>query len=520
MSRKAAGALLAALASLAGCAHPEPPPVSETLRIALRSEPPDLDPLTSTTNLAQQVGDRIFEPLLDLDSALRPVPRLALEWEREDDGRAWRFRLRPDVRWHGGGALSAGDLAATLARALHPDTPSLDLKPLFAGAGPAQIVGPLEIRIPFDPPASDSYTRWFRLRVLPAGNASTPSGPGWQGSGPYRFVARSPGEWILLVRNPDWWGSPPSIRYLLFRIIPDRVAISHALDAGEVDLAIARLADLERARGGARPFRVVEVDTTAIYVVLWNLRLPGSPFADARVRRALTLAFDRASLVAQVRRGVGRVASTLYPRLWQIGRAAPPPLPFDPERAARLLDQAGIKDSDGDGWRERDGNVFSFRLLYTLEDDLRREIATILQSDLAGVGVRVTPERVDGAALVRRLRGHDFEAAVHAWQLDPEPRAFDFLHSTQAASGLNYAGHADPGLDRLLERELAAPDEHTRAAAGAEVEEYLLEHTPMLFVCFPGSLVAVHRRVQGFEAGPLGLLGGHPGPEAWSLAGS
>jgi len=504
-----------------GCSPdlPQPPAASETLRIALRAEPRGLDPILHTSNLSRIVSAQIYEPLIDFDPQLRPVPRLAVRWEREDGGRAWRFELRPGVRWHGGGEMGPDDVSATLRRVLDPLTPSLDLKPLLAGAGNPQITLPFGIRIPFDPPASDSLLPWWSLSILPGGAGPDPAAADSppRGSGPYRFASRRAGEWILLERNPDWWGGEPAIRYLLFRIFPEALTAVRALELGEIDIAMLRPADRGRADLAQARFRVHTVETPSVYAVLWNLRSPGGMFADARVRRALTLALDRPALAGRLRRGAARVAATLYPPLWQRGRETVPPLPFDPGEASRLLDEAGWRDGDGDGWRERDGAVFSFPLLYALEDELRRDTALLLQADLARVGVRVRLQRVEPVALVRRLRQHDFIAAVHAWRLDPEPYGYSLLHSSQASGGLNYGGYADPVLDRLLEREAAAADPEARAAAGLEIEKRLRQECPMLFVCFPISLVGVNRRVEGFSLGPLGLLQGTPGPANWSL---
>lgn len=517
----ASAALPPLLLALAGCAGPgpAPPPAAETLRVALRADPGEMDPLQSASALSRMVSGQIFEPLIEFDAALRPVPRLALEWRYEGGGRSWTFRLRPGVRWHGGRNLEAADVAATLRRALDPRTPSLDLKPLLAGAGPVEIVDRLRLRVPFDPPASDSLVPWRRLLILADGLPSPADSPAPlpRGTGPYRFVSRRSGEWILLERNPEWWGGSPPIRYVLFRIIPEALTVSQALELGEVDIAPARLADRERSRRPGAPFRVVEAEAPVVYVAIWNLRPPGTPFADARVRRALALAFDRRSFAERVRRGAARVAATLYPPLWRRGRPGVEPLPYDPPQAARLLDEAGWRDSDGDGWRERGGARLSIPLLYPLEDEIRRDAALLLQSDLARVGVEVKPERVDGVSLVRRLHDRDFVAALHAWRMDPDPRAYDFLHSSQARAGLNYGGTSDPVLDRLLEREIQAPDALARARAGVEIERRLREDAPLLFICFPVTLIGVNRRVQGFEVGPLGLLQGVPGPADWSL---
>ncbi|MEE9217805.1 MAG: ABC transporter substrate-binding protein [Acidobacteriota bacterium] len=510
--------LLALAARCAGPTPPAPDP-SETLRIAIRADPRTLDPLVGHTNLSRMVSQRIFEPLIDLDAGLQPVPRLALEWQREENGAGWRFRLRPGVRWHDGRTLVAADLAATLERALDPRTPSLDLKALLEGAGPVEALGALEVRVPFSAPAPRSFLPWKRLAVLPAGGGPDPDAFARApvGTGPYRLSAWRPGEWILLERNPHWWGGKPAIRFVLFHIIPDALTVARALNRGDLDIAYVHQADYQRSLRADSSFRVVRYEAADIYVVVWNLEANSGAFSDPRVRRALALAFNRQAFATQIRRGLARVAATLYPPLWRRGRPGVAPLPYDPREAARLLEEAGWIDADGDGWRERAGQRLGFPLLYALEDPIRADAAQVLQADLARVGVEVRLERVDAVSLVRRLRSHDFVAAVHAWALDPLPQTYDFLHSSQRAGGFNYGGYTDPALDHLLELEVGAGTESELLRAGAQIETYLREQAPLLFICFPVYLIGVSHRVEGFSIGPLGLLQGARGPEAWSL---
>lgn len=521
LSRHKLAWIVCFLAVLLACSSPGPPPPdrAETLRIAIRADPGILDPITEHSTLARLISTLIAEPLIDLNSELQPVPRLALEWKREPEENAWWFRLRPGVQWEDGSAFGPADIEATLERALDPRTPSLDLRALFGEVGSIEKVGEREIRVRFASTAPLSTMAWQRLAILPRGDANLiPSQqPGLSGSGPYRLSRWRRNEWILLERNPGWWGEAPPIRYLLFDIIPEALSAERALERGDVDIAVVQTPGAEKAPAGERSFRVVEYDRPVIYVVVWNIRRFPETFGDARLRKALTLALNRPAFADRVRRGQARVAATLYPPVWRRGRAGVPPLPHDPVAAERLLEEAGWIDSDGDGWRDRQGRKLSFPLLYALEDPIRRDAAQLLQSDLARIGVEVRLERIDAFSLVRRLRSGEFMAAVHGWRLDPEPRTFDFLHSSQVEEGLNYGGYTDPDLDSLLEDEITLADEQQRLAAGRAIEEYLREQAPLLFICFPKQFVGVSHRVQGFDVGPLGLLQGFPGPVRWRL---
>ncbi len=521
LSRRKLAWIACFLALPPACSTPGPPPPdrAETLRIAIRADPGILDPITEHNTLARLVSTLIAEPLIDLDSDLRPVPRLALEWKREQEKNAWWFRLRPGVRWEDGSSFGAADIEATLERALDPRTPSLDLRALFGEVRSIETMGARQIRVHFASTAPLSVMPWQRLAILPRGNANdTQRHESWlSGSGPYRLSRWRRNEWILLERNPAWWGEVPAIRYLLFKIIPEALAAERALERGDVDIAIVQTPGAKRAPTGESSFRVVEYDRPVIYVVVWNIRKFPEIFGDARLRKALALALNRPAFVDRVRRGQARVAATLYPPIWRRGRAGVAPLPYDPAAAEQLLEEAGWIDRDGDGWRDRQGRRLSFPLLYALEDPVRRDAAQLLQSDLARIGVEVRLERVDAFSLVRRLRSGEFMAAVHGWRLDPEPRTFDFLHSSQIEEGLNYGGYTDPDLESLLEREITLADERERLAVGRAIEEVLREDAPLLFICFPKQFVGVSHRVQGFDIGPLGLLQGFPGPVHWRL---
>jgi peptide/nickel transport system substrate-binding protein len=515
---------VALLSLLCGCspatAPAEAPPASETLRIALRADPGTLDPAAATTSVAQIAAAPIFEPLIDLDSRLLPVPRLALSWRAEEGGRFWSFRLRPGVRWHAGGELTAPDVAASLRRALGPASRLFDLKAELAGAGEPIVVSPLEIRIPFDPPASASAATWRYLGITPAGSAPPSDSERIpDGSGPYYLAAWQRGEWLLYTRHPDWWGGIPPFAHLLLRIFPDAGSAVRALRLGEVDIAPLRASDVAEAKRGGAPFRLFEAEPMLAYMVVWNLRPEDSIFRDARVRRAFTLAFDRAGLATRIRRGLLRPAATLYPPLWQRGRPAPAPLPYDPAAAALLLEQAGWADGNGDGWREKDGRRLAFPLLFALEDETRRDAALLLQASLKRVGAEVRLVRVDAASLVRRLRARDFTAAVHVLRLSPEPSAHPYFHSSAAADGLNHSGFADPALDRLLEAEERAGTPSARLEAGRRVEQFLRDQAPVIFIGLAVPWYGVSERVRNFSPHPLGLLAGWPGPASWSPGG-
>ncbi|MGN7225819.1 ABC transporter substrate-binding protein [Dietzia maris] len=403
------------------------------------------------------------------------VPALAAaEPEVSDDGLTWTVRLREGVRFHDGTVLDSGDVAATYRAVADPVSGS----PIASDYTSIARIGtpdPLTVEFGLDAPDPGMPARLLlgiapSELLAPGPAAESPLNTAPVGTGPYRLQRLSPGE-AVLVGDPDHRDGAPDVDTLVLRSVPDENARAQMIVTGEVDGTVlppalaAGLAD----RDGLELVSVNSADWRAV-------ALPTAhPFTgDPAVRRALSLAVDRESLVEHVLAGHGRPATSpitdAYPEFEPVGVAGEQP---DADPAARRADARGQLAEAGwrpgpDGVLVRGGSAdrAEFVLAYPVADSLRRELASAVADQLREVGVAVelwggTWDEIEARAgeVAVLLGGGDNPYTV-------DTQAYRTLHSPTLLSGPldNPGGYGDADVDRALDaaRRAADPAERTR----------------------------------------------------------
>jgi peptide/nickel transport system substrate-binding protein len=232
----------------------------------------------------------------------------------------------------------------------------------------------------------------------------------------------------------------------------------------------------------------------------WNTRLP--QFADARVRRAITLATHRQQVIDGVLRGYGRLANAGVPPFhWGHLPGIEDSLAFDPDEARRLLEEAGWTDRNGDGVRRNEGGVpLEFTLKYHPGSVQRQAIAEIMQSQLAEIGVVVRPQVVEWVTLVGQITNpasRDFEGVVMSWVPEFKVDDSDLFHSERRESIYAWAGLEDPRMDRILDTLQLVVDRAEALPLWHEYQLLLLELQPYTYVYFPRGLSGIGDRLRG-----------------------
>ncbi|HEV7705295.1 MAG TPA: peptide ABC transporter substrate-binding protein [Gemmatimonadaceae bacterium] len=479
------------------------PRASDTVVIASGADLESANPLVTIHPLARQVQRfALFVTLARLDEHLLPQPYFARAWHFSADRRALTFDLVPSLRWDDGTPTAARDVAFTLDAARDPATGfprASDLAELtrvsadddstvtlhFAAAQPRfpEILAELPI-VPAHRLASvqRAAMRADSFAVHPIGN------------GPFRFVKRVAGQRWELARNdsfPISMGGPPLLRRVIIAIIDEAATKFAGLTSGELDLAgiSPAMAPLV-ARDPL--LRVIDYPVLQSYGIVFNVAR--APFADVRVRRALSLAIDRRRIVAVAVHGYGEPSSEAIPSTHPYGSAAAPVQ--DTATADSLLDAAGWRRG-ASGLRERGGHPLAFELLTVGSSDNAAE--QLIQSDLARVGARVE---------IRQREMASFLAAARA-----SPRAFDVLYtgvpgdlslshlsamfdSRFAGGALDYGTFHEPRLDSLLRAASVAPDSAARARWSA-VERELDATMPVAWIYHARGVQGASRRLEG-----------------------
>lgn len=516
LARRAVAALAVALAGLAGCGSPERETASARsapVRFPLPADPLTLDFSRAVDTTSMALARLIGDGLVGFDARLEPVPRVARSWSWSADGIELTFSLRPGVLWHDGTPVTADDVVHTFRVLTAPDAPP-DKAVAFNLVEGVEARTPDTVVVRYRRPFAPALVAWTHP-LLPAHRVEREPP---LGCGPFLFERWERGERVVLRANPDYYDGPPRAPRLFFEILRDYSTRFAALEADRVDAA-PLLPDTWRAirddpRFNAR-FSIRTYRQLYFFYIAWRMDGSNPWFGDARVRRAMTLAIDRAGYLEQVAPGFGEPAVTsFHPDQWAFD-AALSPWPYDPDAASSLLAEAGYTDRDGDGVLEKDGRPFSFRLSIPQTSKENERIAAFVQDNLKRIGVSVVIEPLEWAVLQERLRADRFEAVMLGRSLDPDPDPFDLWHSSQADGGVNYAGLRDPEIDAWIEGARETPDRAERVRLYSLVQRRLHELEPDTFFFYPQSRLAVNRGLSGLETSPLGVLSFWPGPFLW-----
>lgn len=335
----------------------------DALVIATRAEPNSIDPQFSAVGSNQATAMHMFDTLFARDEELRMVPSLALSAERIDP-LTWELVLREGVLFHDGSAFDAQDVVFSLHRAAHvPFSPASFAKRVSKIAR-VSVPEPMRVRLHTIKPEPQLLVDVSKVFIvsgkLGAELATNDFNTGRVaiGTGPYRFVDWARGDRLVLERNEHYWGKPPAYGRVVIRYITSDATRIAALRSGSVDLIdTVPPSDLDHLRrnAGIRLWQAptvtllylgLDVDRDENPSVRTRKGKPGgiNPFKDVRVREALSLAIDRPLMIEKILSGSGAAANQMVPAGITGHNHAMEPMAFDPERARRLLTEAGYPE--------------------------------------------------------------------------------------------------------------------------------------------------------------------------------
>jgi peptide/nickel transport system substrate-binding protein len=208
---------------------------------------------------------------------------------------------------------------------------------------------------------------------------------------------------------------------------------------------------------------------------------------------------------------------------WEYNPAVSP-LPCDPKRASALLDEAGWKDTDGDGLRDKGGKKFSFECLIPAEAEQFARFLELFQQDLKKVGVDLQIRKLEWGVFNDRTHRHKFQAYLSGWQIADDPDPFQLLHSSQAkllksgvGQGQNDCSYRNPEVDKLIAEEQSTFDPEARKRAFWRMHELVAQDQPHTYLFQVSSMAAVKNRIQNVRVSRAGygLFTWYPSLTQW-----
>ncbi len=493
--------LVFTIAALPHCRTAGPP--TDTLRLALINDP-ILNPVLAPDVGSILVNKVIFPGLVRPDEQLRPTPDLAVSWTLSSDGKVYSFALRPGVRWHDGVPFTARDVRFTFERILDPASGSL-LWSDFSTIDKIEIPDSLTVRFVLKVPSASFLTLLgYNAGIIPEHafrNRSILENTDFShrvpiGTGPFRVVAAEPGTSLTLEANPDYYGSQPALRRILFRLVPDASAQVAALRAGELDLVTLEPASLAGVQG-VPGIRVRNAPVPQHYFVGFNQRL--ALFKPGAVRKAMDLAVNRAAIIGGVLKGAAELPVGTIPRALSAWFAdSLPRATQDTALAARFLASAGWHRGAGGQLVNARGEPFRFTLFVDKGNPSREQAALAVQQDLRALGMDVAIQTLEFAALVRdRLQPGHFESILIWWTTPPDPDQYSYYATGQINNNVAYSNRR---ADSLLAAGRAETDSARRRALYLEFQRLERDDPPVLVLYYPQEIQAMNDRLEGIPA--------------------
>ncbi len=543
--------ILAVFLMFAACSRPDQhastevsadqqPVTGDWAVVRFESEPENLNPVTSQTTNATYTeyginGSHVFETLLGYNmkdwSFTQPI--LAESYpEISEDHLTYTFTIRDGVRWHDGRPFSAEDVLFSAKATMLPLVDSAPTRSYFGELNNVEIVDGRKVRFSFTKPNFMNVVSLGSTFPIAAKHVFDPNGlldgmsykdiigpkgrtdanarkfaeefnkhPANRvpvGTGPFKFERWDTGKELVVVRNDDYWGPKAYLDKIVYRFIQDYTAALAALKSGDIDFN-PRLLPIQYAQQttGQQFEAQFSRGTYAIpsyYYIGWNMERPY--FQDKRVRQALTMLVDVPQIIETLRFGLAKRTLTHFNPSSNDYNTSLKPYPYDPKRAAELLDEAGWKDTNGDGVRDKDGMPFRFEMLASSNSTLI-QLLPILKEQLRKVGIDMTERQLEFTVYVENLKDHHFDAALGGWSADLISDPYQLWHSSSASNrGSNYVSFKNAESDRLIEEARLEFDAEKRKQLYWKWQEILYDEQPYTFIFVPEESAAWQKRFQ------------------------
>lgn len=473
---------------------------ARTLRVVSPWEIGSLDP-SRAGYVFTRLG--VAETLVGATDGGLPAPALAASWSASEDATVWRFTLREGARFHDGTPVTAEAAAVALRRARARPGP-------LAGAPIADILAPdprtVEIRTsrPFAP--LPAFLAHHGTQILAPSSWEGETVRRVVGSGPYRVTRIEPPLRLDAERAEGWTGGPPpEVERVSYQAVGRAETRAAMAEGGQADLVFTldppgqdRL-----RRGGRVEMRVLPIPRVQVLKV--NAASPF--FADARVRRALSLALDRAGIARGILRNPAAAATQFFPPTlegWHVPGLEP--LRHDPAEARRLLAEAGWRPGP-DGVLARDGRAFRVSLRTFSDRPELPVVAAAVQDQLRDLGIEVQVAVLNSGEIPAGHRDGSLEMALYARNLAVVPDPLGTLVQDYGPHGGEWGamGWSSPDLADALERLGSAADPAERAALHRRVAGVLQTELPVIPLAWYDHSAAVSRRLAEVFVDPLEL---------------
>jgi peptide/nickel transport system substrate-binding protein len=482
------------------------------LRFCLRSEPKTLNPLLAADDASETIRYLTGGVLVRVNRLTQDLePELAASWKIANGGKTITFQLRDGLRFSDGTTFSAGDVAYTMQQLMDPalHSPTGDAFRSSEGKVETEVLPKNRVRISFPAPIAGLDRLFDQVAIMSAKSPQKEMAV----LGPYYVDENKAGSYLILKRNPNYWEKDPAGRPLpyiesvrldiqqnrdieMLRLTRGEIHFINSLDPEYFDKIAAQDPSLAHDAGASLDSEEMWFDQVA------NSPLPSYKkawFTSTNFRRAISEAINREDLARIVFRGHARPAvGPVSPanRFWFNAKLQAHP--FDQKSALQRLAQDGFHLQDN-VLRDRDGHAVEFSVITNAGNKYRERMATMIQQDLSGIGIKLNVVTLDFPSLIERItRTFDYEACLLGLvndELDPNAQMTVWLSSADShqwnPSQKTPATAWEAEIDKLMRGQASTLDPKKRKEDFDRVQEIAWQQEPFIYLVNKNALSAV-----------------------------
>ncbi len=482
------------------------------LTLGIGSEPQTLDPGAAVYVQEQLVLISLFDSLLSEAPDASLHPGLALSWQPNASYTEFTFKLRQDVKFHDGTPFNAQAVKASFDHIVSKDVLQSGGKTLLVDHKYVEtsISGDYDLTVKFGAPYPtflwDAARQWLSISSPTAlEKYGKDYGQHPVGTGPFKFVKWDAQSQIVLERNPDYnWApeyathqGPAYLDQVVFRILSEAATRMTALQTGEVSM-VADPPALDAGDMVKSGQAVIKTFAQPGIPAIMMINTEKEPTNDINVRKAMILSINQDELAKTAFKDLGLPSySVLSPTTWSYDEQAASLYRYNLQEAGKLLDEAGWKDTNGDGIREKNGKKLT--LDYITSPTWEEAFNELLSGYLQKAGFEVNMRAMDDAGIASEGAAGRYSFLYMYWtRADPSPLRILF-HSSNINGGSAYTRFVNPELDKVLADGDTQTDEALRKQDYVTAQRIIMENALVLPLFTINTAYLMLPNVQGYS---------------------
>lgn len=482
-------ALMTMSIALIGCSGDKAKDSSEIVVGIPQDLEDSLDPHKALAAGTKEILFNVYEGLLKPDSQGNNIPAVAESYTVSEDLMTYTFKLRDGIKFHNGKNVTADDVKYSIDKFAGISDGSEPLVSAFSVIEEVNIIDDKTVDVVLNTPDTDlpTYLAMVSAAIIPKDNENPDTVA--IGTGPYKYVSRSPQENVICEAFDDYWGEKASIKNVTFKVEANADSIVMDLLGGSIDF-YARLT-IDQVKQLNDEFSVYEGTMNLVQALYLNNNV--KPFDDVRVRQALSYATDVDEILDITAEGKGtKIGSSMFPAFGKYYDESLSELyPTDIEKAKELLKEAGYE------------NGFNMTITVPSNYQPHIDVAQVLAEQYKKIGVNAEIQLVEWNSWLSDVyTGRDFESTVIG--VDASYLAASALLSRfESTAANNFINFKSDAYDKAYNKTLTTADDDERTALYLECEKILADEAANVYIQDLPEYVVLNKKFTGYEFYPL-----------------